>query len=69
MLCIAKPLLTLLIVHVSHRVAIVTILQVRSLTFTDDVNEFNDNSETPLMAATADGASEADLCLLVKVLL
>jgi hypothetical protein len=45
----------------------VTMLQVRGLMFSDDVNEINDNSETPLMAATANGASEADLCLLVKV--
>ena len=45
----------------------VTLLQVRGLMFTDDANERNDNSETPLMAATANGASEADLCLLVKV--
>jgi hypothetical protein len=36
--------------------------------FTDNVNEFNDNFETPLMAATANGASEDDLCLLVKVI-
>jgi hypothetical protein len=36
--------------------------------FTDNINEFNDNFETPLMAATANGASEADLCLLVKVM-
>ena len=47
---------------------ILTISQVRGLIFTD-VNEVNENSETPIMTAAANGASEADLNLLVQVLL
>jgi hypothetical protein len=44
-----------------------SLFQVRGLIFSDNVNEFNQNSETPLFAAAADGVSEDDLCLLVKV--
>ena len=35
--------------------------------FKDDPNELNETSETPLMAAAANGASESDIRLLVQV--
>jgi hypothetical protein len=48
-------------------IGIFTLLQVRGLIFSDNVHEANENSETPLVTAAANGASEDDLCLLVKV--
>lgn len=46
---------------------VLSILQVRGLMFTDNANDKNENFETPLMIAAANGASEDDICLLIKV--
>ena len=48
-------------------ISILTISKVRGLMFSDDVHDANENCETPLFIAAANGASEDDLCLLVQV--